>query len=134
MTMSLVALHPGCQTCNAFGFGVGTAVEAEAVVLAVVVLAVVAVEVLAAADAALTAVEVDAAEELAALAAELVAADVVAATVVAGAVVVADEAVTGADDDWLEVDTVAEAPQAARPTAASTCTLAASTVRRDSGR
>ncbi|MGI8913829.1 MAG: hypothetical protein ACR2JY_08595 [Chloroflexota bacterium] len=136
LTMSLVALQPGCQTCKEFGFGVGTAAEAEAVVLAVVVLvvvalAVVAVAVLAAADAALV-VDVVAAVVVTALAAEVVAADVVAADVV-GAAVAAD-AVVGTADDWLDVDTVAEAPQAARPTAARNGTLAVSAARRDTYR
>jgi hypothetical protein len=134
--MSLVAFQPGCQTCNAFGFGVGTAVEAEAVVLAVVVLvvvalAVVAFDVLAAADAALAAVDVDAADVLSALDADVVAADIVAAdAVVVGAVEVAVDAVVGAADDWDDVDTVADAPQAARPIAARTCPLAVKAVRR----
>jgi hypothetical protein len=136
--MSLVALQPGCQTCNAFGFGVGTAVEAEAVVLAAVVLvvvalAVVAFDAVATADAAL-AVDEDAADVVTALDAEVVAAVVVTADVaVEGAVVVAD-AVVGAAVDWDDVDTVADAPQAARPTAARACTLTVSAVRRETNR
>jgi len=139
--MSLVALQPGCQTCKAFGFGVGTAVEAEAVVLVVVLVAVVVV-VLAAAEAVLAAADVVAALVVAALVltADVVAADVAADVVVAaeavvvGVVVTAADAVVGAADDWDDVDTVADAPQAARPTAARTCTLAVSAARRETYR
>ncbi len=111
------------------GFGVGTAVEAEAVVLAVVVLvvvalAVVAFDVLATADAALAAVDVDAADVLSALDADVVAAVIVAAdAVVVGAVEVAVNAVVGAAEDSDDLDTVADAPQAARPIAARTSRL-----------
>ena len=62
---------------------------------------------------------------LATLAAELVAADTV--------VEVAD-AVVGAATGWDDVETVAVAPQADSATAASTCALAVSAVRRESRR
>ncbi|HEY8745221.1 MAG TPA: hypothetical protein VIU62_19195 [Chloroflexota bacterium] len=123
MTMSLVIAQPGCQTCKAFGLTVGVAGAAETVVAAVdALLVVVAVLALAAEDVALAA---------AVLAAVLVVTALAAAELVAAAVVVVADVVVGATAVCVEVDTAAEAPQAARPTTARSWTLAVSAARRE---
>ncbi|MGI8913827.1 MAG: hypothetical protein ACR2JY_08585 [Chloroflexota bacterium] len=109
--------------------GVGTALlTAPASELVAVLVAVAVAELFA------TVVDTLAAEDAALVEAAALVVTLAVAVLAAGAVAGTAAAVVGAADDWVNVDTVADAPQAERPTAARIWALALNALRRDTYR